>query len=348
MPAGHPPTRLLRQAGILAAWVAFGLACGSVGDPRPPLLNLPHPVEDLSARQVAHEIEVAWSWPVTTTEGMIARQIGGFTLWSVDVPGFSGELRPETIDEYRRAVVALGPDDYVDRGPGDRLTVRSPLEDWQLGQTTVLTVTTSNTAGQDAGYSNQVRLHPLDPPGATEWAAASVEVDGVALTWLPATRAEEYAIERASGDGGEFRRLGRLALTSFLDRMVRWGTKYRYRLRPMRSSDAGWIEGPLSGTVAVTPEDTFAPVAPEDLRAVRATASVELSWLPNTEEDIEGYRVHRNGEIISPLLTGPSYSDVSAPTDSALEYAVTAVDSKGNESEPGPKLTVPATDAQAN
>ncbi len=305
-------------------------------------------MEDLSARQLAEEIEVAWSWPVATTEGMIARHIGRFTLWAVDVPGFSGQLSPETIDEYRRSVITLGTDDFVDSAPGDRLHLSAPLEDWQLGQTTVLVLTASNAAGKDAGYSNQVRIHPLDPPGAAEWAAISVEAQGVLLRWLPATRAEEYAIERAGGEGLAFRTLGRLGVTSFLDRTVGWGTTYRYRLRPLRISEAGWVEGPLSVTVRVTPEDTFAPAPPRDLRAVRATASVELSWLPSRDDDVEGYRVHRNGAVVSPLVTGPSFSDVSAPADSALVYSVSAVDDNGNESEPGAKLSVPAQGTRAN
>ena len=348
MRARRRPIRPRRNAGFLAASVALATSCGSVGDPRPPLLNLPRPVEDLSARQAGGAIDVAWSWPVTTTEGLVARKIGNFTLWAVDVPGFSTELRPETVDEYRRAVLTLGPDDLADSGPGDRLTATSPLEDWELGQTTVLVVTVSNAAGQDAGYSNQARLQPLEPPDATEWSAVSVTADGVALAWTHAARAEEYTIERSSDDGLMFQTLGRLADSSFLDRTVDWGTTYRYRLRPQRDSEAGWVEGPLSQTVDVTPEDTFAPPPPNGLRAVRTSASVELSWLPSADQDVEGYLVHRNGEVVSPLVNGPSFSDVSAPADTILEYAISAVDANGNESEPGTVLSVAARETGAN
>lgn len=293
-------------------------------------------------------IEISWSWPVATTEGLIARKIGNFTLWAVDVPGFTADLRPETIDEYRRSVLALGPDGFAGSGPGDRLTTTSPLEDWALGQTTVLVVSVSNVAGQDAGYSNQARLQPLEPPGVTEWSAVSVKAEGVELAWAHAARAEEYTIERSSDDGLMFQTLGRLSVNSFLDRTVDWGTTYHYRLRPQRDSAAGWVEGPLSQTVDVTPEDTFAPPPPNGLRAVRSSASVELSWLPSADQDVAGYLVHRNGEVVSPLVTGPSFSDISAPVDTTLEYAISAVDASGNESKPSAVLSVAAGATGAN
>lgn len=327
--------------------MTVAIACGSVGDPRPPLLNLPLPVQDLSVRQVGTEIQVSWSWPVTTTEGTIARQVGAFTLWAVDVPGFSNDLSPETIDEYRRSVMTIGRDDLSDRQPGDRLSVNLPLEDWQLGQTTLLVVKVSNATGRDAGYSNQARVHPLQPPGATEWSGVTVTAEGVALSWPPTAHAEEYAVERSTGDGPTFQTLGRLAATSFLDRTVLWNTTYSYRLRPHRSSEAGWVEGPLSPMIDVTPKDTFPPSPPTGLRAVRTEASVELSWQPSADQDVAGYLVHRNGEVVSALVTGLSYSDAAVPVDSAVEYAVSAVDAEGNQGQPGASLSVTASRQRA-
>ena len=347
MPDRHRPTRPYRQAFIVGALLAVGIACGSVGDPRPPLLNLPRPVEDLAARQVGDEVHITWHWPVTTTEGMIARSIGDFSLWAVDVPGFSDGLQPETIDKYRRLVFTLGGDKLVGKEPGNLLDVRLPLAGWQLGQTAILIVTVSNRSGRHAGYSNQVRIHPLEPPGTTEWGEIAVNAGGVELRWLPAERAEEYGIERSEGEDPGFRSLGRLGITSFLDRAVQWGQTYRYRLRAQRTSEAGWIEGPVSAAVTVTPVDTFAPSAPTDLRAVRSAQAVELSWLPSPDQDVAGYRVMRDGKAVSPLVAGTTYSDSSAPAHSAVEYAVTAVDGNHNESIPGAAVAVPAVGGPA-
>ncbi len=318
-------------------------ACGAVGDPLPPLQNLPRPASDLTVRQVGRHIEIAWTWPLLTTEGTIAREIGGFTVWAVDVPGFSSELTPETINQYRRPVRALDTDKLVGQEPGSRLQLQSPLSDWQEGQTTVVVVTASNRSGRDAGYSNQARLQPLDPPDEPRWIEVKSAPDGVALSWEPTDRAEEYSVERADGEGGAFESLGRLAITAFLDRSAVRGQTYRYRLRPYRMSEAGWIEGPLSEESEVTLEDTFPPAPPRGLRAVRARASVEISWLPSPEPDVSGYRLLRDGDDLSGPVGATTFSDESAVPDTAYAYTLTAIDTAGNESEPSAPIRVPGS-----
>ena len=329
------------------AWAVTALAvslggCGSVGDPLPPLLRIPGSVNDLAASQIAGEIRVEWTWPLLTTEGTLARQIGGFDLWAVDVPGFSSPLAPETIDEYRRHVRTLGPTELAGKEPGNRIVLRTPLADWRLDQLTVLVLTASSPAGRDAGYSNQVRLHPLQPPAEPQWSGLSAVPNGVALFWIASERAEEYAIERAEGEEGEFASLGRLGSESFVDRTIEWGRTYRYRLRPYRLSQAGWITGLPSPARGLTPRDTFPPEAPEGLRAVRTPASIELSWLPNAETDVKGYRVLRDSADLAGLIETASFSDGTAEPDTAYAYAVVAVDEFGNESEPSAALRVAA------
>lgn len=333
--------RAARQSALAGALACFAAACGSIGDPLPPLANLPAPVEDLEARQVGEWIEVSWTRPRATTEGTVARDVGGYTLWAVDVPDIAAALTPETVDQYRRVAATLDEEDAAAAQPDGRRTLRSPLAAWPLGQPAVLVLTAWNRAERDGGYSNQVPIQPLEPPAAPQLQEPAVTADGVDLQWLPGRLAEEYGIERADGDEAAFASLGRMAALTFLDRTARFGTAYRYRLRPYRMSAAGRIEGPLSETVAVTPADVFPPAQPRGLRAVRTPEAVELSWLPNDEGDLAGYRVVRGGAAISPLLTGLSYSDRSTIAGTPYVYAILAVDADGNASAPGEPLTVP-------
>ena len=319
-------------------------SCGSVGDPLPPLVRLPQPIEDLEALQVAQEILVEWSWPRTTTEGMVARQVSDFTLWAVDVPDFDRALSAQTIDEYRRKVLTVAGDGLAEFGPGDRIDARVPLGEWPSGQETILVMTVTNLGGRHAGYSNQVQIQPLDPPGQAAWQSSRVQAEGVALAWLAAERAEEYSIDRATGEEGAFAPLGRLAATEFLDRTVGWGQTYRYRVRPLRRSKAGWIEGAASDIVTIIPRDTFPPAPPTGLRAVRTAATVELSWLARTEQDVVGYRVFRDGVAVSEVAPATTYSDSEAGSV-AREFSVSAIDQNGNESSPSPPITVSATDS---
>ena len=331
----------MQHAARCGALAAIVTSCGSVGDPLPPLVDLPQPVSDLAAHQVAHEVRIEWTWPLVTTEGMAARNISGFTLWAVDVPGFGNALTAQTIDEYRREMLTVGVSELADLGPGDQIAASLPLGDWPLGQEAVLVVTTANRAGRHAGYSNQVQLQPMEPPEGAIWASNSVQSEGVALAWLPAARAEEYAVDRAAGDDEEYRPLGRLAATEFLDRTVGWGRTYRYRVRALRRSEAGWIEGSASEAVSVTPQDTFPPTPPTGLRAVRTEETVELSWLSSPEGDVAGYRVYRDGMAISGVSADTTHSDHGAARK-AHEYSVSALDTSGNESRPGPAIAVPA------
>ncbi len=315
-------------------------ACGAVGDPLPPLLNLPSPASDLTARQVGHIIEFEWTWPLLTTEGTIAREIGGFTLWALDVPDLKNALTPETINRYRRPVATLDTADIASHEPGSRLRFQSPLSDWQLDQPVVVVVTGMNRAGRDAGHSNQARLRPLEPPAKPQGVRVEPVPDGVALSWEPADWADEYSVERSEGQRGTYDALGRLSITSFLDRGAVRDRTYRYRLRPYRASDAGWVEGPPSSAAEITLKDLFAPTPPRGLRAVRSRSSVELSWLPNPEGDLLGYRLLRDGAELSGPVTATTFSDGSAAPDADYEYALTAIDTSGNESKACPPVRV--------
>lgn len=333
-----------RWRAVPIALAALAGACGSVGDPRPPLANLPEPVGDLSARQFGDQLVISWSRPLRTTEGLAATETG-FSLWAVEVGAVDTVLADETIDAYRRPVKRIEAVDLEGIATGNLVEVRSPLDAWTLGQPAILVVTAWNRAGRDAGYSNHVPIQPLQPPEPPLLYPPSVTEDGVALGWRPGQRAEEYAMDRAADENAEFTVLESVSATEYLDRTARSGVTYRYRLRPLRMSNAGRIEGLPSETVSVTPRDVFPPRPPTGLRAVRTPTAVELSWLPNQEPDIAGYRVLRGGAALTSVITESSYSDESAVPGTPYEYEVMAVDTEGNESGTGPLLRVPAREA---
>ena len=332
---------LRRWSAVHFVIAALGCACGSVGDPRPPLANLPEPVHDLSARQFGDDLVISWTRPLRTTEGLAAKETG-FMLWAVDVGAVDAMLADETITAYRRLVRRLEPTALEGVAPGHRIEVRSPLNAWTLGQPAILVVTAWNRVGRDAGYSNRVPIQPLQPPAAPLLYPPSVTEDGVALGWRPSERAEEYSIDRADDENEDFTTLESVSAVQYLDRTARLGVTYRYRLRPLRMSDAGRIEGLPSESVSVTPRDVFPPRPPADLRAVRTPTAVELSWRPNEESDLAGYRVLRGGAALTSVIAESSYSDGSAVPGTPYEYEVMAVDAEGNESGTGPPLRVPA------
>lgn len=79
--------------------------------------------------------------------------------------------------------------------------------------------------------------------------------------------------------------------------------------------------------------DTIPPAPPTGLVAKDNRGIVELSWNPNTEDDLEGYYLHRQGIKLNtrPFLN-TSYIDTLPPVEGRYYYHLTAVDHLGNES----------------
>ena len=73
-------------AGLWLA-AAFLAGCGVPGEPLPPLLEIPAPVQDLSVVQVGTQLQLAWSRPRLTTEGTRARRLDRIELYGAFLPG---------------------------------------------------------------------------------------------------------------------------------------------------------------------------------------------------------------------------------------------------------------------
>ncbi len=329
-----------RRAAPAAA--VLWAACGSIGDPLPPMAHIPEAVGDLAARQVVDEIVVTWSWPLLTTEGAAAGRLSRFTLRAVEVPADAAGLPEAAIDEHGRDVAVVAAGRLAGKAPGDRFELRLPLEDWRLDRTVILAMTADNRAGRAAGYSNQVKLQPIEPPAAAAVAQPVVTQDGIALTWRSPGGAGAYVIERRVGSEPDFSPVARAEQPRFVDRAVQWGRRHEYRIRSFAATVAGEAEGRLSATAAVTPADVFPPAAPQGLRAVSTEAAVELSWSLNREPDLAGYRVLRDGKAVSAVVERPAFSDRQASAGREHEYAVVAVDGAGNQSGPSAPVTAAA------
>jgi hypothetical protein len=307
-------------------------ACGSIGDPLPPMANIPQAVDDLAARQLVDEIIISWSWPLLTTEGATARRVRNFTLRAVEVDPSVTDLAPDAFADHGRDLTVIDEPQLTAKAPGDRFELRIPLANLKLGQTLILAVTSANRAGRSAGYSNQVRLQPVTAPSSVTIAEPVVKTDGVELSWSSASTANVYAVERRISGQDDFTRIARVDHEVFLDRMIEWDQGHEYRIRSIATTVAGEAEGRLSEVVTVTPTDKFPPATPTRLRAVSAAASVELSWDSNQEADLAGYLVLRDGVHIADGIERASFSDPTAVPGQEYVYAVTAIDMSGNES----------------
>ncbi len=122
------------------------------------------------------------------------------------------------------------------------------------------------------------------------------------------------------------------------------GATYTIRL------EAEDIHGNVASVTASIIIDNEAPATPTGLNATVLGANVSLSWNANSEADLHGYLVYRDGQLALPAGADPndlrqaaiptrSYTDADVP-DGPSAYTLAAIDQAGNVSLPSAPVTV--------
>jgi chitodextrinase len=184
-----------------------------------------------------------------------------------------------------------------------------------------------DTHGNRSARSAPVPITPTDltPPGAPTGVVA-VRGDGrVDLTWS-ANPEPDLADYRVMRDGVEVATV--TGATGHTDLGLTNDATYRYTLAAVDTHGNHSIS---SSPVFATPTDLGAPAAPTGLAAVAGGGQVTLSWTANTEPDIAGYRVLRDGATVA-TVTGTAHTDTGLTDDTTYAYALVAVDTHGNTS----------------
>ena len=320
---------------VVAATIWSG--CGSVGEPLPPLLNIPERSHDFEARQIGQQLVLEWTWPLLTTEGVRLDDVARFVVQGMPIADPAQPPTAETLDQNGSEWRALAGSDIEAYGPGKKIELSIPAAE-HIGKTYALAVRAESRRGRRGGLSNIQVIELVDPPATPAAPTASMTPQGVALSWPAAQRATAYRVYRRGPGGEEFQPQAETATAAFNDAAIQWDQTYQYRLRGLTQTAAGVTEGADSPTVQIVTKDTFPPAPPADLRAVVTPASVELSWRENSEADFAGYRIRRQAGDAPPtvlnekLIATPSFSDRTIQPGSAYRYTVTALDQKGNES----------------
>jgi hypothetical protein len=293
----------------------LAVSCGYVGDPLPPALNIPNPVQDLRVQQVESGLAVNFTVPPKTTENLPITDLAAVELrvgavpdagWNQDA--WAAAARPVAVDAP---------------GPGPVETTVNVRE--FAGREVAVAVRLANRKGRTSGWSNFVTLR-VEPPVVTPAAfQADSAPNGALLTWEG--YAGEVVVYRNGEPAGEGRE-GR-----FLDPRAALGQTYKYEIQARGEKALGRRSGPVEVTIV----DRFPPAPPSGLNVVAGAGTVELSWNPNPETDILGYTVQRaSGD--GPLTTVAEFIDAPAFTDRDIQrgvryrYAVTAIDLRKNQS----------------
>lgn len=331
-------------------------ACGIPGAPQPPSLEVPKPVDDLSATRKGDHVLLTWTPPTQITDGENIRRVGTTDVCrgANDFPMVRCDdklalLTDAQVAHWTKTTLATRKD-YDDVLP-ESLQLQNPLAN------ATYALNDLNRSGHSAGLSNQVLvpLAPtLSPPGGLE---TRVTPDGVLLSWTatapPLANAALnylYRVFRKEGNGDKPEVIaGEVPATdsSFLDRNFDWEQRYTYRIAGITQVQRAGkeqieVEGDDSPLVEAFTHDVFPPAIPTDLQAVYSGVGqkpfIDLTWAPNLEGDLAGYNVYRHEagtapvKINSEVVKTPSYRDPNVASGQQYFYAVSGVDVHGNES----------------
>lgn len=305
----------MRPSLTAALFLALA-SCGYVGPPQPPALNIPKYIDDLSALEIGDRIAGSFTPPTQTTENLPVT-----SLQSVDL--FAGPAEAPFSQERWLSTARR----YQPKAAGQ---FELPAADW-VGQQIVLAVRTTGKSGRESALSNVVILtigQPLVTPGTP---TLTNTADGVRLTWTG--NAPRYRILRAIADA-QPQPLAEVEAVTYLDETASDGARYRYVILGINGDTQ---QSQPSSPAEITPTDTFAPTTPTGLSAVAGTASIDISWTRNAEDDLAGYNLFRavdDGPFQS-IATGllvPAFTDTRVEPGTRYRYAVSATDMTGNES----------------
>ncbi len=321
------------KAGKAFAAALYMTGCGYVGEPLYPALNIPKATSDLRAVERGTNIDVNFTIPPLTTEGLLVKQIGG-----VELRIGPNVIAPFQLAQWVNSATRIAVPVSGKTGP---VHVKVPVQPF-VGQDVIVGVRSVGGKGRASEWSNLVTL-TVRPPVATPVNFTPVlEEKGVLLKW-EAPGVGSFRIFRRAPSEPHPSQLGTAAATQYLDATAEFGAHYEYWVEGVQ----GEAESELTGPLAVTPEDKFAPAVPVGLVASAGLGTIELAWERNTEPDFKGYRVYRRMsdgslEKLGELIEAPSFSDNKIEAGKRYGYSISSVDLSGNESEKSPAVEIVA------
>jgi len=361
--------RFLLGLGFVAVlWLS---GCGTPGAPQPPSLRLPEPVADLGAARNGSVVTLHWTMPKKTTDHLLlSTQIRG----PIPVRICRREGATSACLPAGQASVLPGDDGEFHETLPAALATGDPRPLFYF----VELRNTPGPSGRSAGLSNSAVVPAGTPPLPVVGLTAEVRADGVALHWTnrSATMTSAVRLHRRllNPDPPEKKSEGKSADLSSappeavlrdllvetpiagnkttlrsgaVDSSVHFGKAYEYTVQPLErvilDGKAFELAGEISASVRVDVIDTFPPAVPQGLVAVLVPEqnTIDLSWQPDTEEDLAGYIVYRTGgeearawkRISGSVpIAGPAYRDSSIEPGRSYRYAVSAIDLTGHES----------------
>ncbi|BCL62883.1 hypothetical protein DGMP_35760 [Desulfomarina profundi] len=344
----------LKIAGFLGMAVLLLTAgCGYKNNPVPPESVVPQPIGDLRYTVGGQGVVLNWSYPVETIKGSTIDTIDSFELFRAEIPlddycgncpvPFAEPLElpggPPIDGKVRRS--GSYTDSMLKSGYKYFYKIRTRTNWWASSDDSNIV---SFTWFEPAASPQNLAVIPGDREITLNWQQVKTRADGQSLTM-----AVQYQVLRSVGGKG-FEKLGDpVGTTRYVDRQVRNGQKYFYKVQSLLVHGKELVEGEISREIAAVPVDRTPPLPPSGVTAVWTSGGVKIFWDKNEDSDLGGYRVYRRtADSDSYELLGdvdPVYTlfvDASAQDTIRYYWAVTAIDKAKpvNESDKSREATI--------
>jgi hypothetical protein len=320
------PAAAARTGSTIVCALALILSgCGSIGEPLYPALHIPSRVTDLTVVEQGNNLDINFTIPPLTTEGLPVKEIG-----AIDLRVGPGPANGWNVDEWAASATSVVVPAPASPGP---IQAAIPVNKF-IGTDVVVAVRIANPKGRDAGWSDY-KTFTVQPPLAdpTNFHVAA-DPKGVALAWN-APGPVQVRIFRKTEQQTRPALLATATEPNYVDISAEFGKTYQYSIQAVREN----IESNIVGPESITPANTFAPAVPSGLTASVGIGAIELAWARNTDSDFKEYRVLRSEEggpfaEIAQSLDTPVYSDHAIQSGKRYRYEVLAVGQNGRPSAP--------------
>jgi len=342
-------------------------ACGKIGDPLPPLVMVPKPVEQFDLAQEGTKLNLDWQLPTVYTDGTPIPGYSSLEFWMLredKIP--ESELPALSVDRFRELgeiVLDIPLQDFSKYQPDPEKAPRKfqyehPLLLEELGKIRItFALVVKDNKRRYSSFSQLRTIEPLLVSLTASELKGEVFKDHISVTWTAPIKnlddsepaaVKGYNLYRLNEEGEPFLlNPSPIVETKFDDQNFSFGSTYFYFVRTVANDVSPYIESSASPTLEVLAKDVFPPAVPKGLVAIAGEDFVSLSWDLGRDSDLSTFKIWRrqSGDKEFQCLTPDgipenAYTDHSVGRDKTYEYSVTAVDGEGNESNPSKQVSI--------
>lgn len=351
---------------ILSIFFMIGVFCGKRGPIYPPFVKIPQKIEDLEVSQRGNTLVLQWSNPKSYMDGNPIEGDITVELWLLKVEKElarqQGGLTEENFASKALLHETINQEDFAkfqdpEGGPSESLTYTYELASEELSQMVfVFGLRVKDSKDKESRFSSLEPVFPRSVPLPPHELQAMMSGSGVTIEWKPPEKNIDsstppsvvgYNVYRES-ENEKFHRINTALIekTSYEDRDFVYNVTYRYYVRASATGSFPYIESENSKGAEIKTEDTFFPIAPTGLVAIAGENFVSLSWDSNKETDLAGYRVWRRSDseqaftAVTELIAENVHTDTEVEKSQRYHYAITAIDTNGNESQRSEAVSV--------